>query len=578
MDDFALLRDLSVIGAVGVAAVLVLARVGLPVVAAFLVAGAIAGPQGLGVIGSADEISSVAEVGAVLLLFTLGLELSLDRLRFIWRPVLVGGTVQFFGTAALAMAVLMAAGQEPERAAVFGGVAALSSTAIVLRLLTDRGELDAPHGRFTTGVLIYQDLMVVPLTLLVPALAGSASGDVRIEMLMAIGKAAAAILVIGLVARVIFPRLFHLIDRTRAREVFILAVLTAGLGTATIVAEAGLSLALGAFVAGLTLSGTEYGHRAMSETIPFRDAFMAVFFISLGMLFDPAMLRDEPVVIALALLGFVGGKGIVASLAAVSMRYPARAAWRAGINLAQFGEFGFVLLTVGHAEGLFTDRDVSLVVTAGALSMIVSRLAMEGAPRMRAGEALLRPLERLLRVQDTDESSEEIEGLSGHIVVVGFGVAGRLVTRVLRGVEIPYAVLELDAERVRAARAAGEPAHYGDITSPETMSHLRLGEARALILLINDPEAARHALAAAVSAFPALPTFTRSRRATERRALQSLGAAHVVVEELEGGVEMAANVLALVGVPFEAIRESVDSALTEDGQASTQQWLSVPLE
>ena len=164
-----------------------------------------------------------------------------------------------------------------------------------------------------------------------------------------------------------------------------------------------------------------------------------------------------------------------------------------------------------------------------------------------------------------------------HVVVVGHGVAGRLVARVLRTANVPYVVLELDADRVRAARAAGEPAYYGDITSPETMHHLHLAEARAVILLVNDPDAARRALDAATSAFGALPVLMRARRASERRALQELGAAHVVVEELEGGVEMAANVLALLGVPFETIRESVDEALTEGGEVSTQQWLSVPL-
>jgi len=578
MEDLELLRDLTIVGALGVAAVLMLTRVGLPPVGAFLVAGALAGPKGLGVIGSAEEIAHVAEVGAVLLLFTLGLELSFERLRFIWRPVIVGGTVQFFGTASIAAGALVVAGVEAEQAAVFGGVAALSSTAIVLRALTDRGELDSPHGRFTTGVLIYQDLMVVPLTLRVPALAGVGSGNLRVEVVRAMLEAVAAIAGIGLVTRLLFPRLFELIDRTRAREVFVLAVLTAGLGTAAVVAEAGLSLALGAFVAGLTLSGTEYGHRAMSEVIPFRDAFMGVFFISLGMLFDPGAFRDEPATVVLVFLGLLVGKGMVASLAAVSMRYPARAAWRAGVNLAQFGEFGFVVLVVAQGEGLVTEQDVSLVVTAGALSMLASRLMMEAAPRMRAGEALLRPLERLLRVRGADEPTAELQLLRDHVVVVGYGVAGRLVTRVLRAAGVPYVVLELDADRVRAARAMGEPAYYGDITSPETMRHFHLGQARAAILLVNDPDAARRALSAATSAFEALPVLMRTRRAEDRRALQELGAVHVVVEELEGGVEMAANVLALIGTPFESIRQSVDEALTEDGQVSTQQWLSVPLD
>ena len=578
VEEVGLLRDLALVGAVGVAVVLLLTRIGIPPVAGFLVAGAFAGPHGFGLIPNVEEIARVAEVGVVLLLFTLGLELSLERIRFIWRPVLVGGTVQFFGTALLAYLILVGIGEQADRAILLGGAVALSSTAIVLRLLTDRGELDAPHGRFTTGVLIYQDLMVVPMTLLVPVLASGGSGDLRLAILVVVAKAVAVILVIGLIARFLFPMLFHLIDRTRAREVFILAVLTTGLGTAALVAEAGLSLALGAFIAGLILSGTDYGRRATSEVIPFRDAFMGVFFISLGMLFDPDVIGQDPVLVLLVFVGLLAGKAAVAALAALSMRYPARAAWRAGINLAQFGELGFVILTLGAAEGILDSRDVSVVVTAGALSMLASRLLMERAPSMRAGEVLLRPLERLLRVTGVDEPSAELDQLRDHVVVVGYGVAGQLAARVLRGASVRYVVLELDAERVRAARKAGEPVYFGDIASPETMRYLHLGQARALIMLVNDPDAARRALTAASAEFPTLPILLRTRQVSERKALQVLGAAHVVVEEQEGAVEMAANVLALLGVPFDAIRENVDAALTEGGQVSTQQWLSVPLE
>jgi len=576
-DGQQLIGELAIVVGLAVLAALLLHRIRLPPVIGFLAAGAIAGPNGVELVADTEDIELIAEVGVILLLFAIGLEFSLSRLRFIWRAVAIGGSLQVGITVAATYALLIALDETPERAVFFGLVFALSSTAIVLRALDARGELDAPHGRFIVGALIFQDLLVVPLTLFVPLLAGE-GGDVVSGLTIALAKAVGVFLAAAVAARWVIPRFFQLVDQTESREVFLLAVLSVGVGLAWAMSEVGLSFALGAFLAGLLLADTDYSHRAVTDVIPLRDTFTSIFFISLGMLFDPQVFADDPVVVVLIVVGLVLGKGVIASLSAIAMRYPARASWEVGINLAQFGEFGFIVLTLGLSVGLATDAEVATIVSAGVLSMVVSRMAMEFAPRLRAGEAMLRPLERLMRTPGIDEPEAQHRGLTGHVVVVGYGVAGRLLVSSLADAGVEHLVLELNAERVREARATGAPIYYGDITSPEALTYAQVPYARALVLLINDPNAARRAVAAARAVCPVTPILVRARYVADAKKLRALGADIVVAEELESGTEMAAHVLHQAGVPEVEVRSFVARALDEvagDGATGeNQHWLT----
>ena len=573
-----LLGELAVIGALAVVAAVGLRRIRVPATIGFLLVGSVAGPNALGLVGNTDDITEIAEVGVILLLFAIGLEFSLSRLRFIWRAVAVGGSIQVGATTAIAIIVLTGAGVSAERATIFGFVVALSSTVVVLRVLQARGELEAPHGRFTVGALIFQDLLVVPLTLLVPVLAGHEGSAVAVEIGWALLRALLAVAAVLFVARALVPRLFATVDATRTREVFLLAVLSIALGFAWLMSEIGLSFALGAFLTGMLLADTDYGHRAITDVIPLRETFTSIFFVSLGMLVDWDVVLDDPVLLALIVAGLVPGKAVIATLAALAMRYPARAALRAGVYLAQFGEFGFVLLTLAASEGLLGPADVRLLVTAGVFSMVLSRLAMSLAGEMHAGEALLRPLERLLRVRGIDEPRPEDAALSGHVLVVGYGVAGGLVTRSLRSIGPPYVVLELDAQRVRDAREHGAPVYYGDITSREVIGHARVEAARALILLINDPAAVRRAIAAVREACPEVPILVRTHYVGDRDDLLRLGATEVVCEELEGGTEISGHLLRTLGVDRPAIRWHIGHALASADQheltGATEEWLA----
>ncbi|MCA9850743.1 MAG: cation:proton antiporter, partial [Dehalococcoidia bacterium] len=314
-----------------------------------------------------------------------------------------------------------------------------------------------------------------------------------------------------LLARIAMPRLFHEVDRTRSRELFLLTVLGAGLGSAWVMSEFGLSLALGAFLAGVVLADTDYRERAITDVVPIRDALTSIFFVSLGMLFDPRVFIEDPARAVAIVLALVLGKWITGSIAAIATGFAARASWLGGIYLSQFGEFGFVVLTIGASAGLVTPDETRLVVTAGVASMACSRTLMAFAPRLHAGEVILRPLERILRARGIDDPRRQERDLGEHVILVGFGVAGTLIGRALRSAGVRFIVLELNADRVRHGRAQGYPIYYGDITSPEAQHHAHIREAKAIVLVINDPDAARRAIAATRAISADVPIICRTR-------------------------------------------------------------------
>jgi CPA2 family monovalent cation:H+ antiporter-2 len=571
-----LIDELAIIAGVAVAVTVVLSRFQLPTVAGLLLAGALVGPFGLQLARSIGAIEVLAEIGVVLLLFTIGLEFSLARLKNILRQVAVGGVLQIGMTIAAAVAISLALGQSLSHGVFYGFVFALSSTAIVLRALAERGELDAPHGRFIVGTMIFQDLCVVPMVLIVPFLsdARAAQGGAASAVGYAIVKAAAVVVGSVVVARLVVPRILKHVDNSRSREVFLLAILSLCIGAAWLTSLAGLSLALGAFLGGMLVADTEYGHRAMGDVLPLRDAFVSVFFVSLGMLFDPQTVLHQPLLVGGLLAGFILGKGLLATIAAQAMRFPRRVAWLAGVGLAQFGEFGFVLARLGEARGVVTADETRPLLAAGILSMFLTPIMVRVAPHVRAGELLLAPLERLIGVRSITQAPEEKGTLDRHVVIVGFGLAGRFAARTLAGCNVSYVVLELNAETVRNARAQGVPIYYGDATSAEALNHAHLKKASALVLLMNDPAAAQRVVDTARRVAPDVPILMRARYLLEREALMRLGARDVVAEEVEGAVEIIARLLRWIEVPRNVIDERLKDVRNET--QSSDRKLTVP--
>jgi CPA2 family monovalent cation:H+ antiporter-2 len=567
MGHVPLLDELAAIAVLAVVVTLVLSRLKLPTVAGLLAAGAILGPYGLGLVHSIHAIEVLAEVGVVLLLFSIGLEFSLARLRHIFRQVAVGGALQVSLTIAVTAGIAVVLGEPAGRGIFYGFVFALSSTAIVLRALAERRELDAPHGRFIVGTLIFQDLCVVPMVLIVPMLGpASHAGSPALAVGKALGMAALVVVAVVVVARLVVPRLLALVDASRSREVFLLAILGMCIGTAWLTSLAGLSLALGAFLGGMVVADTEYGHRAMGDILPLRDAFVSIFFVSLGMLFDVRVVVAHPLLVANLLAGFLLVKGLLATLAAMAMRFPVRVAWLAGVGLAQFGELGFVLARLGEAHGVVDGEVVRPLLAAGVASMFFTPLFVRVAPHITAGERLLAPLERLIGVRSIDEVEPSTASIRDHVVIVGYGVAGRLTAQTLAACGIPYVVLELDSERVRSARALGLSVYYGDATSEEALGHAHLADARAIVLLINDAHAVQRIVETVQRVAPAVPILTRTRFLGERPKLLRTGAREVVAEEVEGAVEVIARLLRWSDVP----RNVIDARIADVRAETTQ--------
>lgn len=564
MGHVPLLDELAIVAALAVAVTVILSKLRLPTVAGLLFAGGLLGPYGFRLAHSVHSIEALAEVGVVLLLFSIGLEFSLARLKDVFRQVALGGLVQVGLTTFVTYRIALAFGEPRGRALFYGFAFALSSTAVVLRALSERRELDAPHGRFIVGTLIFQDLCVVPMVLIIPALGAAADPEAAAtNVTFALGKAVVVVSGTIAISRFVVPKVLDWVDASGSREVFLLAILGLCIGTAWLTGLAGLSLALGAFLGGMVVADTEYGHRAMGDILPLKDAFVSIFFVSLGMLFDIRVVFESPWVVLGLLLGFLLAKGLLATLAALTMRFPARVAWLAGVGLAQFGEFGFVLTRMAQDHGVLTEKESAPLLAAGIASMFLTPLLVRIAPHITAGEKLLAPLEKLIGVRGIDEADESHLVAPDPVVIVGYGLAGRFAARTLAESDIPFVALELNADNVRRARDEGIPVYYGDATSEEALRHAHVESARLVVLLMNDPQAAERVVTTVRRVAPEVPILMRTHYLSRRAPLVALGASDVVAEEVEGAVEVISRMLRTLDVPRNLISERLRSVRAE---------------
>jgi CPA2 family monovalent cation:H+ antiporter-2 len=426
LHELNVLRDLVILVGVSIPVVVIAHRFHIPAIMGFLLAGVATGPHVLGLIESPESVNEVAELGVVLLLFTIGLELSLSRVLALGRELLLGGALQVGGTLLAVAAIAVVLGLESHRAVFYGALAALSSTAIVLKIYAERGELDAPHGRVTVALLLFQDLAVVPLVLLVPFLAGDAAGAERSWLEIVTGLLVVAALVAG--GRLLVPKLLDRLVLFKDRELFTLCILFLGLGAAFLTAEFGLSLALGAFLAGLVVSESEYGLQALSDVLPFRDTFTGIFFISIGMLLDVGFVWENLGVVLGTAAGVLVLKAVIASAAVLGLRRSFSTSLQSGASLAQIGEFSFILASVGAPLGLFAGNHYQLFLAATVTTMLATPALIQAA--RPAAEWIARALGWPAMVMPPEEEGR-IAKLSDHAVVVGYGLSGRHLTRVL---------------------------------------------------------------------------------------------------------------------------------------------------
>lgn len=541
MTEIKLLQDLVVIFAMSVLVAVVLQRIGVPSIAGLIMAGVLIGPNSLALINDVHQVEVLAEIGVVLLLFGIGLELSLDLMRRLWRPIVIGGALQVGVSIAIVGLLASAFGLRVGESIFLGCLVAISSTAVVLSGMRSRGELEAPHGRFTLGILVFQDLCVVPMMLAIPMLADG-SGSLW-EPLLAIGKAGGVLIGVLVGARLVVPLLLHAVARTRRRDLFVLSVFLVCSGTAWAVSQAGISLALGAFLAGLVVAGSDYRHQALSELIPLREVLTSIFFVSVGMLLNPFALAEGILPIMGLLAAIVVGKFFVVYIVAAVMRLPMRVCVLAGVSLAQVGEFFFVLIHAAKGSHLVGDQLSTNLSIAVILSMLITPVAIALGPNIAAGVGRMRALTRPLGVRTPEEPHVGVRKLRDHVIIAGYGLTGQELAHSLEELQVPYVIVDMNPENVRAAVRLKQPAFFADITSPEVLELVGVHDARELILVINDPEGAVRALKAIRATAPNLPIIVRSRFVADERHLLAAGATEVIAAEFEAAVRITARVL-----------------------------------
>ena len=572
MPGHAPLAELVLTYAIALALILVLSRIRIPPIVSFIIAGAVAGPAGIGIVKTQDDVEMLAEMGIVLLLFTVGLEFSLTEIRRIWRKILIGGTLQVALTAVVILALVVAffGSVSTWRLGLFAGLfVALSSTAIVLQELGTLNQLDSPHGRLVVGVMLFQDLCIVGLLLLVPILSGMTPLSAVPGVL---AKAAAAIGAVALVSKFVLPILFRLVGRSGRREAFPLAVILASIGTAWASSLLGISMALGAFLGGLVLAESEYSHQAYTEIRPLRDILAGLFFISLGMLVDPGVLLTQfPIVIAIALL-LVIVKASVATVAFVAAGTTMRVAATAGLDIAQVGEFSFILGRSGREVGLLSGAYWQLLLAASIATMVVTPAVLAVAPRIGSWMSLK------IRYGSTEEDSSLPDHMSDHVVILGFGMGGQLLARALQQLSTPYVVLDLNGATVRRARREGEAIFYGDATNEDALRAAGVERAKAVVGVLSDPYAAARAVTAIRSINAVLPIILRTRYKSEAESVMRHGATVAVSEEMEASLEVLAQTFARLDVPGNVIDVLLDSYRRESMGMRTIRTPGQPLE
>jgi len=554
--EFEFLKSLEIIFIASAAVILLLYKLKIPSLIGFIIAGIIIGPHGVGLIKDVHFIQILAEIGVILLLFTIGIEFSLTKLFRIKKAVLGGGGAQVLFTIIASAALTYVAIGDVNKSIFFGFLYALSSTAIVLKLLAERGEIDSPHGHTMVGMLIFQDLCIVPLMLLIPILSGD--GIDILDVAMKMGTAALIIIIVLLSSRWIVPALLHQVVRTKSRELFLTTIILLCLGIALLTSRFGLSLALGAFLAGLIISESEYAHQALSDILPFKDSFMGLFFVSIGMLMNTEFVVDNGIRIAQVVALIFGLKIITGIVSALLIGNALRTSLMTGLGLAQIGEFSFVLAIAGKASGLISEEFYQIFLSSSVVTMILTPFMMNAAPTISEWITARPLMKKLLGKTKVSDKEGIPRKRHDHVIIVGFGLNGRNLAKVLKEAEIPYVILEMNSDTVREMRKKGEPIHYGDGSSKEILHKMGIERARLLVVAISDPVSTRRIVSIARQANADVYIIVRTRYLIEVDDLKSLGADEVIPEEFETSIEIFSRVLHRYSFPRNAILDMID--------------------
>ena len=552
--EIPLLSDVVIILGLSVIVILFFQRLKLPTILGFLATGVIAGPHGLSLIHETHEIEILAEIGVILLLFIIGMEFSLRNLAMIKRTVLLGGSTQVLATIVLVAGIMLLLKFNTGEAIFMGFLISLSSTAIVLKLLQDKGEINSPQGRVVLGILIFQDIIVVPMMLLTPLMAGGTQ-NIAWELTLMVLKGILVIIFVLVSARYLVPKLLYLVARTKSKELFILSIVVICFAVAWLTSSLGLSLALGAFMAGLIISESEYSHQATGNILPFREIFTSFFFVSIGMLLDFAfMVQHLLVILGFTIATFIL-KAFVATVAARILQYPSRISILVGLSLFQVGEFAFILSNTGITNGVLTQETYQYFLSVSLLTMAVSPFIIGSYHRISASiSSLLGNTQEPIPFEHQEPSEHhDLPDLNDHIVIIGFGINGRNVAKAAKHANIPYVIIELNAVTVRHERHLGEPIIYGDAVHNIILSHVNIHKARVVVIAISDPEATKRIISSIRLISDKVHIIVRTRFVQEMEENYRIGADEVIPEEFETSIEIFTRVLSKYLLPRDQI-------------------------
>lgn len=566
--DFSILKDVIIILGLSVLIILIFHRFRIPSILGFLLTGIIIGPYGLSLINASHEVEMMAELGVIFLLFVIGIEFSIKGLMSIKRTVFLGGFLQVILTIGIITLISLGFGLPLRRALFMGFLFSLSSTAIVLKLLQERGEITSPQGRVAVGILIFQDIIVAPLILLTPVLAGN-SPDLWMTLLILIGKFAAIIIVLFLLARYIVPKVLDLVIRTKNNELFLLTIIVFCFTTAWLTNSIGLSLALGAFFAGLIISESPYSHQATANILPFREIFISFFFVSIGMLLDVHFFFQEILYIHfLAILSLIA-KMLIIAIVVIILGYPLRVVLLSALTLFQVGEFAFILSATGITEGLLSPENYQYFLAVSIMSMGATPFIIGWSPKI-TGFLLKLPLSqkvkrRLDSIQKVKAQSHRLpEEMNDHLVIIGYGINGKNVAKAAYGAKIPYIVVDQDHEAFTAAQLNHEPVVFGDATQEVILNHLHVYSARVVVIAISDPDATRVIVSKIRELSDTVYLIVRTRNLREIDGTLRLGADEVIPEEFETSIEIFARVLQKYLVPENEIGTFIESVRADN--------------
>ncbi|MCR5815127.1 MAG: cation:proton antiporter [Desulfovibrio sp.] len=555
-----LLSDIILLFLLSIVVTLICNRLKLSVTVGFLLTGVLFGPYALGVVSDVEAIEGIADIGVAILLFTIGMELSGEAVNRLKRPVFLGGSLQI-GLTILAVTgcMMLAQGNNWQKGVFWGCLVALSSSAIVLQIMQSKGQTSTPAGRLSLAILVFQDIMVAPMLLCVPLLSGNLKIS-ALEALASIGEVAGILGAVLLIAHFGLNRLMEMVMRTRTREILLATTVGLCMGMALLTQELGLSLSLGAFLAGLMLARSQYSMSVISGILPYRDIFMSIFFISVGMMLNIGYCLHHLGFILFWTAIFIIFKSLLTLPSVLIQGYPIKVAVIVSLALAQVGEFAFVLAKQGLHAKLFSEEAYQAFLAISVLSMIITPSLIAIAPKLGQliQQRVHRHQEKEPEAADQENGTSQPEGLEDHLIIVGFGISGKHLASVAKKSSIPYIILEMNPETVEKNRKL-EPILHGDAQEPMVLEHLGVTKARIMAIVISDPSAVRAITTEARRMNPNLFIVARTRFVTEIAPLRRLGANAVISEEFESSIEVFNTVLNQYLVP----RQDIDAFAAE---------------